>query len=321
MRGPCDDMAENRKAFLLGAGLGTRLRPLTEHLPKPLVPVMNRPLITFAIEHLKRDLGISDFMINTHHCPEAYGEVFPDHEYAGVSLEFRHEPVLLDTAGGIDNIRDWLPADEPFVVYNGDILTDLPLAEAWAHHCNSGNLVTLVLRSSGEELRVGFDQVSGEIVDLRGVLQPEWKERYQFTGIYFVSPSFLRYIRPGKIESVVLSFLTAIDSGEKIGGYLADEGEWSDLGERESYLNALSQLSRTPGNYRVERISPHAQVSPDAEIDRFSSVGPGAIIESGATVRQSSIWEGARVEAGAVLHRVVVRGGQVARGDLSDIDI
>ncbi|MEM6278429.1 MAG: sugar phosphate nucleotidyltransferase [Verrucomicrobiota bacterium] len=314
-------MAENRKAFLLGAGLGTRLRPLTENLPKPLVPVMNRPLLSYAMDHLREELGVEAFLVNTHHCPEAYGEAFPNGEYSGASLEFRHEPVLLDTAGGIDNIRDWLPSDESFTIYNGDILTDLPLRAAWRHHCESENLVTLVLRSSGDELRVGFDASSGLVVDLRGALKPDWEDRYQFTGIYFVAPSFLRYIRRGVIESVVLSFLAAIEAGEKIGGYVADEGEWSDLGERDSYLGALRQLSSGAGKGGWERISPHADIGEGVDIDETSSVGAGAKIGAGSRIRESAIWSGARIEPGSSLFRVVVRSGRTAQGDLSNLDI
>jgi len=310
-------MGDTMKAFILGAGLGTRLRPLTESLPKPLVPVLNRPLITYAFDHLIAELGVSEFMVNTHHCPDAYDEAFPNAFYREASLAFRHEPVLLDTAGGIDNIRDWLPAEESFVVYNGDILTDLSLVKAKEHHLASGNLATLVLRSTGDELRVGFDRESGRVVDLRGALRPEWSERYQFTGIYFVSPSFLRFIEAGKIESVVLSFLAAIEAGEPIGGFLADDGSWSDLGERESYLDALNH----PVAAGETRISPEAKISIDASIDEISSVGPGAVIGSGAEVRESAIWPGAEVAPGSQLHRVIVRTGQVARGNLANRDI
>ncbi len=122
------------KAFILGAGLGTRLRPITDHVPKPLIPVRNRPLITYAFDHLIADLGVEEFAINTHHCPDAYRDAFPDHKYRDRPVYFRHEPVLLDTAGGIDNLRDWLPTEESFIVYNGDLLTDLPIRAALELH-------------------------------------------------------------------------------------------------------------------------------------------------------------------------------------------
>lgn len=311
------------KAFILGAGLGTRLRPLTESLPKPLVPVWNRPLIEYAFEHLIHDLGIESFAVNTHHCPEAYGAAYPGDRYRDIPIEFRHEPVLLDTAGGIANLRDWLPRDASFVVYNGDILTDLPLAEAWARHCESENLVTMVLRSRGDELRVGFDPATGRVVDLRGQIAPDWPLRYQFTGIYFVSPAFVDRLESGKIESVVLPMLRCIEAGGRIGGIVVDEGAWSDLGERGSYLDALRLRASGFPRYldASGRISPDAEIEEGAVIDEFSAVGAGARIGAGARLHESVVWDGAAVEPGTTLDRVVVRGGQVACGTLRDRDL
>ncbi|HYF36671.1 MAG TPA: sugar phosphate nucleotidyltransferase, partial [Prosthecobacter sp.] len=111
-----------RKAFVLGAGLGERLRPLTDQLPKPLIPVFHRPLITYAFDHLIA-AGVEELVVNTHHLPEAYAHEFPNRRYRGLPIHFRHEaPVRLETAGGIANVQDLL-GDEPFIVYNGDILT------------------------------------------------------------------------------------------------------------------------------------------------------------------------------------------------------
>jgi mannose-1-phosphate guanylyltransferase len=90
-------------AFILGAGLGTRLRPLTENTPKPLLEIGGRPIITYAMAHL-RAVGIKRFIVNTHHCAEQYQENFPDSNWQDIPITFRHEPVLLDTAGGIKNI-------------------------------------------------------------------------------------------------------------------------------------------------------------------------------------------------------------------------
>lgn len=313
-------MSGIRKAFVLGAGLGTRLRPLTEELPKPLVPVWNRPLLTYALDHLVADLGVEAFAVNTHHCPEAYGTFFPDGHHRGRPVTFRHEPVLLDTAGGLDNLRDWLPCDEPFVVYNGDILTDLPLAPAVESHRRSGALVTMILRSTGSELRVGFDSASGRVVDLRGLLDPEWPERCQFTGIYVVSPGFLDFLERGKIESVVLPMVEVIRAGGFIGGIVVDEGEWSDLGEREAYLDAQTLLAAGFPRYldrevvRAERISPLAEIGEGVSLDALSAVGAGARIGDGAVLRDSTVWSGATVAPGSRLERVVVRSGREAGG-------
>src|SRR4030095_1583561 len=94
-----------RTAFILGAGLGTRLRPLTNRCPKPLIPVANKPLITWAFDHLL-DGGIERFVVNTPHCAERYEAAFPDQAYQNVPILFRHEPEILETAGGIKNVED-----------------------------------------------------------------------------------------------------------------------------------------------------------------------------------------------------------------------
>ncbi len=116
-------MAVIKQAFVLGAGLGTRLRPLTEELPKPLVPIFQKPLITFALDHLI-DLGIGKIFINTHRLPEMFAAAFPENLYLGRELTFVNEPVLLDTGGGIKNIERQL-GREPFITYSGDVLTDV----------------------------------------------------------------------------------------------------------------------------------------------------------------------------------------------------
>lgn len=313
-----------KKAFILGAGLGTRLRPLTEALPKPLVPVGNKPLIEFAFDHLIHDLGVDEFAVNTHHCPDAYARAFPENRYRGRPILFRDEPVLLDTAGGIANLLDWLPGDESFIVYNGDILTDLPLGTAMETHLRTGDAVTMLLRSSGDELRVGYDAGTGKVVDLRGVLLPDWPERYQFTGIYLVSPRFLPFLTPGKVESVVLPMLEAIKSGVSIGGVVVDEGEWGDLGERNAYLGALALPEKGFPRYGTgsfERISVEALIESEVSIDSLSTIGSRAHIGRGAVIRESVIWSDARVSPGAILDRVVVRSSEIASGILRDVDI
>src|SRR6058998_3783300 len=97
-------MATITQAFVLGAGLGTRLRPLTEDLPKPLVPIFHKPLITFALDHLI-DIGIQNFFINTHRLPETFAKAFPENSYSGTPLTLVNEPVLLETGGGIKNLE------------------------------------------------------------------------------------------------------------------------------------------------------------------------------------------------------------------------
>jgi mannose-1-phosphate guanylyltransferase/mannose-1-phosphate guanylyltransferase/phosphomannomutase len=302
-------------AFVLGAGLGTRLRPLTDQLPKPLIPFFHRPLIMRVFDHL-RAAGARRFVVNTHHLPERYAEVFPRAEYAGAPITFRHEPVLLETAGGIANIAD-LVGDESFIVYNGDILTDLPLEPLWRAHREGGNLVTLVLRSDGPARHIAFDSRRGLVTDIRGKLGSGDAGSHQFTGIYAVSPAFLRLLTPGKIESVVHPWLEALKRGERIGGVVVDEGHWCDLGDRESYLNAHRDFAPL----RVEPIAAGAEVHPTAVLRGLNVISAQAVVGAGATIEDCILWEGARVAEGATLRRCVVRRGMTARGALENADV
>ena len=185
-------------AFVLGAGLGTRLRPLTTVRPKPLIPVCNRPLVEYAFDHLMPP-GLERFVVNTHWLAARYNELFPSAEYRGKPIVFRHEEPILETAGGIRNVADLL-GDETFVVYNGDILTDLPLAPAYAAHRARGHEVTLVLRTEGAALQVSLDATTGLLSDIGGRVGAPPSQRYLFTGIYFVEPEFLARIPNEQME-------------------------------------------------------------------------------------------------------------------------
>lgn len=221
-------------AFILGAGLGIRLRPLTENMPKPLLPLGGRPIITYAMEHL-RAIGVQRFIINTHHCPEKYQEAFPDANWQGIPITFRHEPVLLDTAGGIKNIEDLITQDERIVVYNGDIITRLPLAALIDKHFELQTEVTITLRSHGPLLNVNIDS-GGFICDMRNVLLRPGVQSCLFAGIYIVERSFLRHLEAGKIESIVLPLIERIRNDPRsVGGVVIDDGFWHDLGTPEEY--------------------------------------------------------------------------------------
>ncbi|MCB1210453.1 MAG: NTP transferase domain-containing protein [Verrucomicrobiales bacterium] len=315
------------KAFVLGAGLGERLRPLTAQLPKPMIPVFHRPLITYAFDHLMA-AGVREFVVNTHHLPAAYGAAFPDSIYHGAPLHFRHEaPVRLETAGGIANIRD-LTGSDPFFVYNGDILTDLPLQKLIDEHEERGNIVTLALRSAGPALHIGLDQATGKITDIRNRLGTGNEGTHLFTGIYIVSPEFHDWLTPGKVESVIPIFLSMIEKGERIGGIVLDEGQWWDLGNRTTYLAAHRMLKTQSDTFPAyatnvppAAVHPDARIAPDATLQGVNVIGPGAEIGVGAVLEDCIIWPQAHVAPGAQLRRCIVRSGICAEGSAVDADL
>lgn len=199
-------------------------------------------MITHAFDHLI-NAGIRKIIVNTHHCAEKYDEIFPDHQWRGVSLIFRHEPVLLETGGGIKNIEDLITEDH-FVVYNGDVFSTLSLDALISDHLDRGHETTLAVRSNGGPLHLGVD-AKHCVSSIRG--EPNALNDSQhclFTGIYLLKKSFFARLTAGKKESVIAAFLQMLRHGEPIGACLLDSGEWSDVGTLESY-NELNQRLRT----------------------------------------------------------------------------
>lgn len=305
-----------RTAFVLGAGLGTRLRPLTESRPKPLIPVANVPLIELGFRHLLA-AGVQRLVVNTHWRAERYAEFFPEPAYRGAELHFRHEtPEVLETAGGIWNARELL-GGEPFIVYNGDILTTLDLRAALAAHDAAGNEVTMVLRSSGGPLHVACDAAGGCVRDIGGRVDAAAGPRFLFSGVYVVNPEFIARIPPGEKISVVPIFCEMIRTGARLGGVVLDDGAWWDLGDRASYLAVHRALAGFPA---PPWIDPAAAVHPAARITGATAIGRGAQIGAGAQLHDCLVWNDAAVAPGSVLTRCVVTDGAHAAGTACDFD-
>ena len=294
-----------KNAFILGAGLGNRLRPLTGHLPKPLVPLFHRPLAAWAMDACAA-AGVSRFAVNTHHLPEAWENFGGEH-----AVTLFHEPVLLETGGGLKNIADWI-GDDPLLVHNGDIFSTLPLEKLIAAHEAFGLPVTLALRSEGVAKHIALDESGTRVTDIRNALGRA-QGTHVFTGIYCVNPDFLDLIPAGEKISVIPAFLELAKSG-RLGAVVLDEGVWLDLGDRESYLQAHRELDLGPA------VHPLAVVAEGAIIER-SVVGPGAVIEAGAVVRDSVVWPGGRVENDAVLDRCIVFSTTPPGGIQQDADL
>jgi len=232
-----------KTAFILGAGLGVRLRPLTDRCPKPLLPVGGRPGITYVMDHLL-EAGVDRFIVNTHHMPEAYAQQFPGRQWRGIPITFRHEAVLLETAGGLKNIEDLIDEDEAIICYNGDVITDFPLQKLINDHEAARPDVTMALRSSGPILNVNINE-RGEVCDLRHSLGDPGRQSCLFTGIYTVEKSFLRFIEAGKIESVIPLFLRRIvEKPGSVRGVIIDEGGWHDIGSIDEYEKTRSGMER-----------------------------------------------------------------------------
>jgi mannose-1-phosphate guanylyltransferase len=293
------------QAFILGAGLGNRLRPLTGRLPKPLVPLFHQPLAMWAVAACQQ-VGISRFAINTHHLPAAWNDFGAVEE-----VTLFHEPILLETGGGLKNIASWVGA-EPLLVHNGDIFSTMSLGKLIAAHEASGRPVTLALRSEGTAQHIALDSSGQVVTDIRHMLGRA-KGTHVFSGIYCVHPDFLDLIPAGQKISVIPAFLQLAQSGQ-LGAIVLDEGVWLDLGDRSSYLQAHRELDLAP------QIHPQATVESGAIIER-SVIGPGTFITAGAVVRDCVVWPGGKVASDAVLDRCIVFSEIAATGRHQDADL
>jgi len=313
-------------AFVLGAGLGTRLRPLTDQRPKPLVPIFDKPLITFAFDHLMAS-GVRRFVVNTHHCAEAYADLLGMKNqkaiYRGCPIQFSHEPVLLETGGGIKKAASLL-GEEPFVVYNGDVLADFSLDSLFQAHEGSGNLATLALRSVGTERRIQWDPQSGLITDMRGLIGGRSEPACLFSGISIISPAVLDHISDGAVVSIIPILVELLRSGARIGGVVIDGGDWFDIGNVNSYMEVHSiiasrqhAISYLPKTWPVS-IQNGASIDPTAEILGSTVVGQGASVGGRARLENVIVWPGENVDAGCQLKNAVISNGNVTQSSCSN---
>jgi mannose-1-phosphate guanylyltransferase len=314
-----------RTAFLLCAGWGKRLQPLTNQIPKPLVPICGVPLCQFALARIAA-AGAERIVINTHRLADEFIRLFPEYpnpsHFNGVPVLFRHEPVLLETAGGLKNIEDLL-LPGPDLVHNGDILAELDLPALFAAHERSGALCTLALRSSGGPLQVGFDAATGLVTDIRGELGSR-DPLFLYTGVCVVDPALLARIPSGEPLSFVPVWLDALRAGEKIAGVVLDGGVWRDIGNIEEYLRIHADLDS--GAVKIAPPSadrewpqwrmPGCCVDSTAKLNGWNWLGPDCEVRAGATVENSILWAGSKVEPGASVFSAVVREGLLAAGEV-----
>lgn len=307
-------MRNPTRAFVLGAGLGTRLRPLTDQLPKPLVPIFNKPLATFALDHLIA-VGIDRFVINTHHRPDAYSRLLGGRaglvDYRGRPVDLSHEPVLLETGGGMKNARELL-GDESFILYNGDVLADFPLEPLIEAHGRSANIATLALRSQGAERRIQCDPATGRITDLRGLIGGRDEPSFVFTGVSVFSPEIHNHIPTGAPVSIIPVLAELVRAGAPVGGVVLDDGLWFDIGTPNAYLdihrlisNGHHTFSYLPKNW-LHRISPSAKVADDAVIAGCTSIGAGALISTGSRLIDTIVWPDTLVPPGTALSNAIL---------------
>jgi NDP-sugar pyrophosphorylase family protein len=294
------------KAMILAAGLGTRLRPLTDKKPKVLMPVVNKPVIGWVIEYLKK-LGISSIVVNAHHHYQQIIDYLDRGRPFGMEIDVRVEPEILGTGGGIKNTEDFWDS-EPFIVVNGDILTDIDLNRAYEAHKKSGGLATLILHDCEPYNQV---QIENNRV-IKDITTDSGPGKLAFTGIHLIEPELLSSIPGGEFSDIIDCYLRLIHSGKIIHSHLTTGHYWRDIGTVNNYIKANRELL---GKESCS-IGADCHIDSSVKIEEWAVVGEKSSLEKDVEIRRSILWDEVRVKKGTKVIDSIVTSSKTVDRDL-----
>jgi mannose-1-phosphate guanylyltransferase/phosphomannomutase len=300
----------------MAGGEGTRLRPMTANQPKPMLPVVNKPIMEHVLRLLKRH-GFTETVVTVQFLASLVRNYFGDGDDVGMSLQYATEEMPLGTAGSVKNAEDELRSG-PFLVISGDALTDIDLSAMVRYHKENGALVTVGLTRVPNPLEFGIIIVGEDGRIQRFLEKPTWGQVFSDTvntGIYVMEPEVLAEV-PAAVSVDWSSdvFPQLLKTGAPLYGWIAD-GYWEDVGTHESYLKAQADVlaGRVEAEIDGFEVSPGVWVSEGAEVDPEAlltgplCIGDYAKIEAGAQLREFSVvGSNVVVKEGAFVHRAVV---------------
>jgi NDP-sugar pyrophosphorylase family protein len=237
------------RAMVLAAGRGTRLAPLTDRLPKPLLPVGGRPLLVHILEFLRAG-GIDQVVINLHHLGHLIEQEIGDGRRFGLRVRYSWEPQILDTGGGIKRAEPLL-GGEPFVVANGDSLLELPLREVLEYHQDRAGIITMVVRPSPDAARLGLIELDAEDRVRRVAGRPEGPldvplREFMFPGLHVFEPRALGWMDPGVAFGVIReTYPRLLRAGEPVHGFVT-RARWLNIDTPAGLAAADDALTRSP---------------------------------------------------------------------------
>ncbi len=286
------------KVIIMAGGEGSRLRPLTCDRPKPMVPIMNRPMMEHIVALLKR-YDLTNIGVTLQYLPEQIKSYFDDGREFGVNMQYFVEDSPLGTAGSVKNSGNFL--DETFLVISGDALTDFDLSKAIDFHRQKGGVATLVLTSVEKPLDYGvvIAEKDGRITQF--LEKPSWGEVFSDTvntGIYILEPEVLNFFEPGvKFDFAQDLFPLLMKKGFPLYGYIA-EGYWCDIGNIQQYHQAHLDIfqGKVKTQFAERQVSQGVFVGDDVTIEQGAIIGAPVLIGNGAR-----IGSGARIEDHTVI--------------------
>jgi len=278
------------QAVVMAGGEGTRLRPLTTNRPKPMVPIVNRPLLEHVINLLKQH-GFNDAVLTLQYMPDIIKNYFQDGAEFGVRLSYLIEEKPLGTAGGVKNAEQFL--DGTFVVISGDVLTDINLSKALSFHKQSGAVATIILTRVPNPVEYGI-VITDKTGRVKQFLEkPGWGEVFSDTinaGIYILEQEVLKHVTLGtEVDFSKHLFPKLLEQGEPLYGYAA-EGYWCDIGNSGQYLQANQDALQGRVNVKIPGHEKNGVwVEKDADIEDESGILPPALIGAKTRIRAKSM--------------------------------
>jgi mannose-1-phosphate guanylyltransferase len=314
------------QAVILVGGEGRRLRPLTDTRPKPMMPLVDRPMVAHQLDHLRRH-GIRDVVFSCGYRPDALETHFGDGSGVGMRLRYVVDPEPLGTAGAVKNAEPLL-GDDDLLVLNGDILTDLDLGALREQHVRVGALGTLALTPVPDPSAFGLVRLRPDRAVEAFLEKPrpeELRPGEPFlinAGTYLLDRRFLREIPPATACSIEREVFPAVAARGALYGFPSD-AYWRDIGTPDSYLAAhvdvLGGAIVTESPRGDRWLGPGVSLAPDAVVGGGSSLGEGATVEAGARVEASVIGAGALVGPRAELVGAIVgAGARIGEGSRLD---
>jgi NDP-sugar pyrophosphorylase family protein len=315
------------KAMVLAAGFGSRLQPLSYEQPKPLFPVMNKPVIEHTISLLK-SAGISEIVINLHHKGSRIENYLGDGSEYGVKIYYSKENPILGSAGGIKAAQKYLDGDS-FIVINSDVVSDIDLKEVVKFHREKKSSLTLILKpkqSSGPSDPIAIDS-ENRITDFYPEL-PENLREFVFTGIQIMEPKIFDRIPPdifiGTTDKI---FPQMIEEKQSVFAFVHD-GYWSDIGNRGDYINThrdclTGKVKSIPAQLSNNHIKANFHqpvlIGDGCVISSKAQIGPNAIlgdnckVEDGATIKDSVCWNRVIVKENSEVSESILGDGYVVK--------
>lgn len=300
------------KAFILAAGLGTRMLPLSRMTPKPLMPIWGKPVLGHVLDLLAR-WGVREVVVNLHHLPNEVFHYLAAQPHHGLKIQVSYEPEILGTGGALKKAA-WFFDDSPFWMLNADVAADLDpgpmlkayrpgktIASAWMHPSSGPRSV----------------EVHRGIVTSWRSKKPGAADTFTFCGLHLVSPEILRYLPDEGPASIITAYEKAMAEGHRVAGVCVENSFWADIGTPAQYLDAHRQLldryrAGQPGRRLVERGAlerVERLVKSGVHINGFAALAEDVVVRRGARITDSVVWPGSTVGPGSAVKNAIVGAG------------